>query len=333
MLNLQWRLQSLDPDASESLRVISFFDSLTEAKAGVDALLRAAATLADCEVGVVEDVAGRGRSASPQGDVVRTFLEPRREWLSHLVATDPPRKAYLARQAGKWRANDELLLERLSLSLRNAFERGGAPLVRSAVEVLINPGETPEARMEAAGRLRLNPHSTYRFVATPFTDEPQPSRQVGVVFSPVGMLRGYLEDGTPARGRAGIGGSHPPGELTASWREALACLQLTTARRPVVRADEYGSILGLQSTAAPAEEEKRFEALLSTHNWAEETIEVLTQTMRLREAARDLGIHHSTLQWRLTTISESLEYEVSRHPGAFRLAVSYCQHLFHTQTF
>ena len=51
MQELVGRLSTLDPAASESLKVIAYFDALVEARAGRLALLRGAARLTGCPAG------------------------------------------------------------------------------------------------------------------------------------------------------------------------------------------------------------------------------------------------------------------------------------------
>jgi hypothetical protein len=46
------RLAALDPEAGDSLRVITHFDALIEGSAGLDAFVRAAAALAGCPAGL-----------------------------------------------------------------------------------------------------------------------------------------------------------------------------------------------------------------------------------------------------------------------------------------
>lgn len=70
MQELLGRLTALDPEASESLKVVSYFDTLVTAGAGLDALLRGAAALS----GVVAGADRRGRISrrAPDGRTPQT---------------------------------------------------------------------------------------------------------------------------------------------------------------------------------------------------------------------------------------------------------------------
>jgi len=67
MQELTGRLQALDPEASESLKVISYFDVLINGKVSVEALLRAAVTLTGCPCGY-SPVSGKPIRLCPNGE-------------------------------------------------------------------------------------------------------------------------------------------------------------------------------------------------------------------------------------------------------------------------
>jgi len=51
MQDLLGRLTALDPDASETLKVVSYFDALVARSVGVESMLRGAALLSGATVG------------------------------------------------------------------------------------------------------------------------------------------------------------------------------------------------------------------------------------------------------------------------------------------
>src|SRR5688500_11634896 len=55
MKDLVVRLAALDADAGAALRVIAYFDSLVEARAGLQSIVRGAAMLADCPARLTDD--------------------------------------------------------------------------------------------------------------------------------------------------------------------------------------------------------------------------------------------------------------------------------------
>ena len=52
------RLAALDPDAGAALRVIAYFDKLTETGAGLEAIVRGAAVLAGCPARLADERPG-----------------------------------------------------------------------------------------------------------------------------------------------------------------------------------------------------------------------------------------------------------------------------------
>ena len=55
MQGLVWRLKALDPEASESLKVIAYFDALVDGHASAQVLLSGAAVLSGCAAGYSAD--------------------------------------------------------------------------------------------------------------------------------------------------------------------------------------------------------------------------------------------------------------------------------------
>lgn len=86
MQELVARLTAVDPEAGETLKVVSYFDTLVGAAAGLDALLRGAAVLS----GVVAGVERRGRVSrrGPDGqepDAEPGPRSPQRAWSAGAV--------------------------------------------------------------------------------------------------------------------------------------------------------------------------------------------------------------------------------------------------------
>src|SRR4029453_16818783 len=96
MQGLVWRLKALDPQASESLKVITYFDALVNSRANAEMLIRGAAVLGDCSVGF----AMHGRS--------KEFGADGRAWIE---------------RASPGFVNDELILERLAIALGIFWDR------------------------------------------------------------------------------------------------------------------------------------------------------------------------------------------------------------------
>ena len=59
MQGLVWRLKALDPEASESLKVIAYFDALVDGHASAQVLLSGAAVLSGCAAGYIAGLDGQ----------------------------------------------------------------------------------------------------------------------------------------------------------------------------------------------------------------------------------------------------------------------------------
>lgn len=333
MLNFQWRLNALDPAASEGLRVISVFDALTEAHAGVEAILRSAAALSAALVGLADTATGQTTTASASGDIARTREAIDAEALPSQVPVGSDRVVFLTRPGGTTGPNDQLVLERLALCLSHALERVATATPRPPLEVLLDESSGASAVSDAMNRLRLDPGEHHRIVATPFAASTPPSSPRAVVFTTAGMLLAELAQHAHTHTRAGVGVAAAPAQLTLSWRTAHIALRLTTATRPILRADELGPILLLDVADESAYPHDPFGSAVARHAWAIETAEALCDTHSVRDAARTLGIHHSTMQARIHALEESLGYNPTRGEGATKLAISFRRHLLRTQHF
>src|SRR3954454_18709804 len=67
MKELAGRLSSLDPEASQSLKVIAYFDTLVHGRVGAEGMLRGAAVLCGAPIGHLPDGAATGRRFDPAG--------------------------------------------------------------------------------------------------------------------------------------------------------------------------------------------------------------------------------------------------------------------------
>lgn len=327
MKELSGRLSALDPAASESLKVIAYFDKLIDGRVGAEGMLRGAAVLCGAPVG--HRLGGRepGRrfaadgtelpSGSPDGWPSNPAGEGSVVWLERADAVH---------------ANDAMVLERLAIALSILSRRLDtlAP-TRRAVEVLLAGDATDGERTEAAARLSLGTHATTHAIAVPAAlplDRTLPQAVLGTRF---GIVRAVIAPGGEApASQAGIGiAAHSAADLHGSWRSALIALRLTDGGRPVVRAADLGALLSLAEVEdrrpAPHPDARAIGAL-ARGPWNERMLRALVNGASQRALAAEAGVHHSTMGARLQKLPETLGYDPSTSAGRTRLDVALMLH-------
>jgi DNA-binding CsgD family transcriptional regulator len=337
MQQLVGRLAALDPEASESLKVITYFDALVHGHASIDMLLRGAAILSGCAAGCVgagisRRVAPAGTGGTTSGAAAATAspsggpgVPSAGDWPQHRVGSDG--RVWIER-VGVAHANDEMILERLAFGVEVAFDRTPRGMVRRAMESIIDRDETADDRRAAAQRLSLGQKNLYRVVAAPARDgvtEPDIA-----IETPVGRVRvGIRPDVADAAGwpaRSGVGLARTPDRLPESWASALIALRLSSEREPVLRADDLGTLLvlasGLDATTHDSPDLAGLQALLVAHPRCRELLESVVQHDSLRAVALELGLHHSTVQSRVADYAQELGFELRSATGRVRLSLA-----------
>ncbi|MCD2440823.1 LysR family transcriptional regulator [Agromyces sp. SYSU K20354] len=324
MKELVGRLTALDPEASETLKVVSYFDLLVAGGAGVEAILRGAATLTGVPAGArfgdrVTRVGADGRrmiGGDPAG------------WLAHEVGPDSV--AWIER-AGERHVNDVMVVERLAIALAiTSARRAASP--EGAVEVAVSSAASAEERGTAIARLRLDGERTLRAVAFRASERVTMTGPNSVVATPRGLARVLIardiatmtaamqgESST----RVGIGLPVTPDRLPESWDSALIALRLSDDREPVVDAADLGAVLLLAAAAdAGAALHPDAADLSALDARARATLDALEETGSLRAAAARLGMHHSTIQARVAALAEELGYDPRSPRGRTRYALA-----------
>lgn len=335
MQELVGRLTALDPEASESLKVIAYFDALVEGRASMEVLLRGAAVLSGCASGFVTDriVAG----VDTQGTRLNLTVAPESgRWPEHRVPGGA--RAWLERE-GAAHANDEMILERLAIALGIMLERSAPQAaLRKAVETVIDAAESPEARRAAATRLRLDPLARFVIIAEP-ASSPSPPGHHTVVVTPAGAVRAVikLESDETTEPRAGIGFAVGGDELDRSWASALTALRLTSEREPVLRADDLGGLILLADAAEGRGFDHRdlaaLQRVVASSPRTLGVLESLVHTESLRAAAAESGLHHSTIQARAVELSATLGFDVRTAAGHTRLSIALSLYRLSTNRF
>ncbi|MFI6816188.1 hypothetical protein ACIBG7_27565 [Nonomuraea sp. NPDC050328] len=299
MQDLVGRLTALDPDASETLKVIAYFDTLNAGGAGLDGLLRGAAVLS----GVVAGAERRGRTTrySPRGlhvtdtEIHRSLQRTTRSGSVWLERVGPPH------------ANDEMILERLGLAVDLAEARRNP---EGALETALDAGTPVSERAKALARLRVRPNARIRLIATA-TDAPVMSAPSTVMPTRFGILRATLDltgELAPTE-PAGIGPRLNAERAPESWEGAVIAYRLTDPKSPVVDATDIGALLILAQAYDPREPHDDVRALAALDPRSADIARVLVESDSVRSAAARLGMHHSTMQAKHESLTRALGYD------------------------
>lgn len=328
MQDLVGRIAALDAAATEPLKIIAYFDSLLASGVGVDPLLRAAAALSDATAGA--RLSGRVHRFTPAGERIDAGDgEPASAaWLRQELSTG---EAWIER-APPGNANDAMVLERLAMSLEIVQDRRTRP-TRSALEVACDAAAPEPERADALARLGLAPDRPARVEARPAKPEAEDSAPAGVraancvMATSRGLVRVALlaggPDDAPRTGRRGIGLAAPAIALPESFESALLALRVSDAAP--VDAASLGAALWLlraaDATGAVHPDVQRLSEL-PQREAALETLDALNATGTVRGTAAALGLHHSTVQQRLASLTADLGYDPRSGAGRTRYALA-----------
>ena len=323
MQELVGRLTALDPEASETLKVVAYFDVLVAGGVGLQALLRGAAVLSGTVAGAFDG--RRTHRIGPGGDRAADdagSAGPRPDWPTRAISTGT---VWLERD-GAPHANDEMVIERLALAVDLVgASRPGHP--DSALETALDAARDVEERRVALSRLRLDPARVVRAVAHPLVHPV--AQRAGtapstVVATPHGLVRAVVLDrNAEVSGPAGVGVPLRADELPESFRTAVLALRLLPGRDAVVDAAALGIVLAAISVLEPvAAEQPDVVALARLDARTRAVLDELAAAESVRAAAAALGMHHSTLQARHDALTNDLGYDPRSLDGRarFRLA-------------
>ncbi|WP_141208197.1 PucR family transcriptional regulator [Streptomyces griseorubiginosus] len=325
MKELAGRLTALDPDAGAAVRVIAYFDRLSESRAGLEALVRGAAVLAGVPARL--DDAERRVRVRVEADGTRrdSGTPPHPGWPSAALAPGGPPALWLERAEAAPSVVDAVILERAAGAVRLVLDRtrGRAPVDDPAlVETVLDAGAPEAARVHAARGLGLDPGGTARALA-PLDGRP-------LVMT--GRADAETLTGRTGTGRVGVGPEVPVLDLPRSWAQARTALRFTaegTAQDPgprVVHADELGGVALLADLVAPGAQAppdvRALEAAGASTPWLLATLDAVVSTASLRAAAAEINVHHSTLQDRLSHAEHLLGWPLRTPQGRLRLQLA-----------
>ncbi len=331
MRELAGRLHALDPEATESLKVIEYFDSLVDGRVGVEGMLRGASVLAGVPVGYRAAASRVTLRYGADGARLPDSEDGAASWVSHRLGDGGI--VWLER-VGARHASDAMILERLAISLLLHTRRldSTAP-VRRAVELLVDGGGS-DAELDAAlSRLAFPARTPIFAVAVSSTCPIAAARAVpeAIIGTRHGVVRAMLTTGadTPAC-RAGVGvPAHSAREIRDSWRSALIALRLSDDSHPVLHAAELGPLLALveieDRKAQPHPDVAGVTSAL-TAGWSLEQLEQIGSHLSTRALAAAAGVHHSTMDARLRKLPSLLGFDPAARGGATRLHVALMLH-------
>lgn len=346
MKELVGKLTALDPAASETLKVITYFDALVDGRVGVETLLRGATTLTGVPVGYRREgttlrlLADGSRAArSDVADGSGTSVgegDARGSYPSHAVGPDA---IVWVEREGEPHANDAMVLERLAIAIAiGGTGTAEEVLSRRAVELLLDAplgGQVDEQqRLAASARLRLDPLLAVRAVAMPSRTPAPQGRPSAILATPWGIARAAIVPakasyplqpdgagvGHGARVGVGVGGTIT--DLPYSWRTAVIALRLADIAHPESRADDLGSFLDLCLSADRHTEllpdVATVDAVIGA-SWSVETLQALADGASIRSVAATAGIHHSSVHAKLPELTRRLGYDPLTPMGRARL--------------
>jgi len=320
MQELVGRLTALDPEASETLKVVAYFDVLVAGGVGLQALLRGAAVLSGTVAGASDG--RRTHRMGPDGDRRTESVTENMPVQEHWPVRSTSSGSVWLEREGSPHANDEMVVERLALAvdLVGARRPGEAS---SALETAIDATRDADERRVALSRLRLDPSRDIRIAAVPL------SHAVGagpstVVATSYGLVRAVVV-GRDAKvsGPAGVGVPRRADELPESFRTAVLALRLLPESSAVVDAADLGIVLTAVSALEPvAAQQPDVVALARLDARTRAVLDELAAAESVRAAATALGMHHSTLQSRHDALTRELGYDPRSLHGRARFQLA-----------
>lgn len=308
MKELVGRLTALDPAASETLKIIEYFDTLVAGHAGTPALARAAAALSGVRVGV--EISGRSLCVEPDGSSQTCSGVP-----AGALRREMPNGMVWLERAGTPAANDAMVLERFALAVGAVAGRGGA---RGSIEVVVDPSQDVGERRAAGVRLRLP--SLVRVVITR-VGEVAPAGATTEMMTEHGTAQVTLADATTPIVAGGVGRATHPDDVATTFLDALTAARLTDADCPRVDVADLGVLVSLvRGYRASGDDDVA--RLASLDDRALRIADALNESESLRAASTRLGMHHSTLQARHASLMTVLGYDPLRPDGRTRYRVS-----------
>ncbi len=330
MRELIGQLSAVDDGAASALRVIAHFDGLVESRAGLGALVRAAAALSGVPAGLRDPSQARALRAAADGAPLPEC---------HIDATWPRQVVDVELGTVVWLETGEsptpvraLVLERFAGAARVTLDRTRHRLsYADAVRVAVD--EDADQQSRAAALRRLSVAEPARVLALDGAGEVP-----GVPTRLVADLDGHRVCILPASValpsseslRAGVAEAPRVDDLPGGWIRARLALRFAQPQGrygSLVRFEDLGAIATVAAAVAPEvaagdSDVRRLRQVRVDYPWVVETLEALVATLSLRQAAERLHVHHSTLQERVVHLEAALSYSPCSPTGRHRAAMT-----------
>ncbi|MEU2509265.1 hypothetical protein ABZ621_31765 [Streptomyces sp. NPDC007863] len=310
MHQLAGKLNQLDPQVGEALRIVAYFDVLIARGVGLDGLLRGAAVLSGTVAGA--EIRGRTTRRDPDGRPVTDAAgpPPRGSRRSHAEWT-----VWLERE-GEPGAVDEMVVERLALGVE-LLEARRRP--EGGFDAVVDPTRPVAERVSLLAQRRITPATRVRILATP-AEAAEVGEVSAIVPTRYGLLRATLDTSgrlTPPE-RAGYGTWVRADRAPESWEASVIALRLTDISTPVVDATDLGAMLMLAQAYDPDRPHEDVRALARLDRRSADILLALVEADSIRSAAAGLGMHHSTVQARHEALTRALGYDPRTNLGRMR---------------
>ncbi|MFF0588207.1 hypothetical protein ACFYWD_19780 [Streptomyces sp. NPDC003781] len=312
MHQLVGRLNSLDPQAGETLRIVSYFDVLITRGAGLDGLLRGAAVLSGTVAGA--QIRGRVTRRDPDGHPVTDDLDRRRQGSRRSHAD----WAVWLERDGEPEPDDEMIVERLALGVELLDARRGP---ERGLDAIVDQARSVAERTALLARRRIDPATPVRVLATAADAAEIGEAPSAIVPTRYGLLRATLDlSGTIRRPPepVGFGIRVRADRAPESWEAAIVALRLTDASTPAVDAADLGAMLLLAQTYDPEHPHEDVRTLARLDRRSADVLRTLVEADSVRSAAAELGMHHSTVQARHEALTHTLGYDPRSNVGRMR---------------
>lgn len=359
MQGLLRKLANLDSDAERGVQLIEFFDQLVVHEADLEAIVRASAVLAEGAAGAIIRTSRAACVVGPDGDLQELRQPPTDAVVSQVRADGVDIGCVWIERDGPRRDWDELIADRMALTVavsqrRRAGRRpaNGAALELSdpaVVQVLLDleademersrcvrllgfaPGQQVDVIAARAASGMHQVMARLRAKATRLTERHAVGTALTDTLGALLIGAGPLDEGV-LDGDVWIcvGDRVPVEDAATAWRSARQGVRLATLSpaSTIARTADLGCLILLPEIPDGLVKSNRDVAALLQVAASRDggldirALQALCAHGSVREAAKALHMHHSTLSYRLNRLSKALGFEAGRPQNRDRLGIA-----------